>query len=472
MGKHKGLGDSIEVFTRYTGIKWLVKKIIGEDCGCDERQEKLNKLVSYKQNKKDTIFIQMAAYRDPELVNTLEDLLATAKHPENLRICIAWQHSDDDVWDIIPEKFWNDKRFNILDIPYEQAEGVCWARNLIQQYYKGERYTLQLDSHHRFVQNWDEELILMYKDLQNKGSKKPLITSYLPSYFPENDPGGRLQEVWKMDFNRFTPEGYIFTFPSLIEGWQDKTSPLPARFYSAHFAFTTGKFVEEVPHDPNMYFHGEEPSIAARAFTWGYDLFHPHKIIGWHEYTREGKKRHWDDSDDWQEKDDSSHFRYRLMHGMDGLTCSPCAQRKLKPYYFGEERTLEEYEKYIGVRFKDRKVQQYTLNLKYPPNPKPYDYENSLLSHFKHCIDIHTTHFKELDYDFWVVSFEKEDGTVISREDADINEIHSLMSTAENGDGVIRIWREFFGEYPNKYIIWPHSKSKGFITEERIEKVL
>lgn len=36
------LGDLIEKITTYTGIKWLVKKIWGEDCGCDKRKEKLN----------------------------------------------------------------------------------------------------------------------------------------------------------------------------------------------------------------------------------------------------------------------------------------------------------------------------------------------------------------------------------------------------------------------------------------------
>ena len=36
------LGDLIELITTYTGIKWIVKKIFGEDCGCDQRQEKLN----------------------------------------------------------------------------------------------------------------------------------------------------------------------------------------------------------------------------------------------------------------------------------------------------------------------------------------------------------------------------------------------------------------------------------------------
>ena len=36
------LGDFIELITTYTGIKWLVKKVWGEDCGCDDRKNKLN----------------------------------------------------------------------------------------------------------------------------------------------------------------------------------------------------------------------------------------------------------------------------------------------------------------------------------------------------------------------------------------------------------------------------------------------
>ena len=46
-------------------------------------------------------------------------------------------------------------RFKIIDIDYKDSQGVCWARNTIQQYYEDEEYTLQLDSHHRFVPNWD-----------------------------------------------------------------------------------------------------------------------------------------------------------------------------------------------------------------------------------------------------------------------------------------------------------------------------
>jgi hypothetical protein len=46
--KSVGLGDTIEKLTTRTGIKKIVKKVVGEDCGCDGRKDKLNKLFPYK----------------------------------------------------------------------------------------------------------------------------------------------------------------------------------------------------------------------------------------------------------------------------------------------------------------------------------------------------------------------------------------------------------------------------------------
>ncbi len=43
----KGLGDTIAKVTEATGIKKAVKFVAGEDCGCDERQERLNRIFKY-----------------------------------------------------------------------------------------------------------------------------------------------------------------------------------------------------------------------------------------------------------------------------------------------------------------------------------------------------------------------------------------------------------------------------------------
>ena len=47
--KSRGLGDTVEKFTRYTGIKKLIKLIFKEtDCGCNERRDTLNRWFPYK----------------------------------------------------------------------------------------------------------------------------------------------------------------------------------------------------------------------------------------------------------------------------------------------------------------------------------------------------------------------------------------------------------------------------------------
>ncbi len=49
--KFKGLGDIIEKFTKITGIKKMIEKA-NVKCGCDEKQNKLNKLFPNKYFKK------------------------------------------------------------------------------------------------------------------------------------------------------------------------------------------------------------------------------------------------------------------------------------------------------------------------------------------------------------------------------------------------------------------------------------
>ena len=49
--KDKGFGDTIERFTKATGIKKIVDKIPG-GCGCDRRKDWLNKNLPYNMNNK------------------------------------------------------------------------------------------------------------------------------------------------------------------------------------------------------------------------------------------------------------------------------------------------------------------------------------------------------------------------------------------------------------------------------------
>ena len=50
--KSKGLGDTVEKFTKMLGIKKIMEVIeveTGGDCGCDKRKDKLNEIFPYKK---------------------------------------------------------------------------------------------------------------------------------------------------------------------------------------------------------------------------------------------------------------------------------------------------------------------------------------------------------------------------------------------------------------------------------------
>ena len=355
------------------------------------------------------IFVQIASYRDPQLIPTIKSMLENAKKPKNLVIGICRQYHPEDGFDDLSE-YAKDKRFRVVDVLYTESKGVCWARNQVQQLYKGEEYTLQIDSHMRFEKDWDDTLIKMIKQLQKKGFKKPLLTGYVSSFDPDNDPASRVKEPWRMAFDRFIPEGAVFFLPETIPGWENLKEPVTSRFYSAHMAFTLGQFSVEVQHDPEFYFHGEEISIAVRAFTHGYDLFHPHKTVIWHEYTRKGRTKQWDDDKEWGKKNELSHKKNRQLFGMDGEEVT----LDFSYYGFGTERTLKDYEIYSGLKY----------------------------------------------YDFWVVAFHDENDETIFRKDADINEINSMM---RDPDGYCKVWREFQTAHKPKYwVVWPHSVSKDW----------
>jgi len=385
-------------------------------------------------------------------------MISNADRPEKLRFGIARQFREEDGFDKL-EEFRNDSRFRILDIPYEESNGACWARHLIQQLYKNETYTLQIDSHMRFEKGWDTTLIDMIDQLQEDGHEKPLLTGYVSSFDPDNDPAGRARDPWQMAFDRFIPEGAVFFLPETIPNWTELTIPVPARFYSAHFCFTLGQFSKEVQHDPEYYFHGEEISIAARAYTHGYDLFHPHKVVVYHEYTRKGRTKQWDDDKKWVEKNNHSHKRNRQLFGMDGEEMVDLGQ-----FGFGTVRTLRDYEKYSGLLFSKRAIQKYTLDKGYPPNPYNYETEedwiNSFTKQFKHCIDVGYDRVPEKDYDFWVVAFHDHKDETIYRKDADKHEIQGFF---RDPDGYCKVWRTFNAEEkPAYWVVWPHSESKGW----------
>ena len=290
-----------------------------------------------------TIFIQIAAYREVELLPTILDCLATAKWPGDLRFGICWQTDEADQ---CLGPFLGDPRFRIDRVRWQEARGLCWARARIQKLYQGEDFTLQLDAHHRFAKHWDEALLGM---LEETGSRKPILGSYAGVYDPHFEGGRKLNvNPYKMVAIKFMPLGTIAFRPDGIRGWEELRRPVRARFVSGHFFFTLGQHCEEYKYDPNLYFAGDEISLSIRSFTLGYDLFHPHRLLVWHEYTRKDRIKHWGDHRNWRQLDIASKRRVRKMLREEDNDCD------LTDYDLGEVRGHRDYEVYAGIDFAKR----------------------------------------------------------------------------------------------------------------------
>jgi hypothetical protein len=66
-----------------------------------------------------TIFVQIASYRDADLVPSLRDSIPKAAHPEILRFGICWQHdASEDLGEFLA-----DSRFRVVDVPYRNSTG-------------------------------------------------------------------------------------------------------------------------------------------------------------------------------------------------------------------------------------------------------------------------------------------------------------------------------------------------------------
>jgi len=400
-----------------------------------------------------SIFISIAAYRDPQLAPTIADCLAKAQNPDGLRFGICWQHGPDEP----PPQLFEDGRFRVLDVHWRDSRGACWARAEVMKLWRGEDYFLQIDSHHRFVRDWDTKLIEL---ACRTGSPKPILSTYPAPFVPgEIEPTDGA--VWLMKFDHFTADGIPSFLPVPAQASTEPTRSLRARFVAAGFLFTIGDFVREVPYDPELYFMGEEITVAIRAFTYGYDLFHPSEHILWHEYTRHNCVRHWDDhvagkgvERAWYERDTVSRARVARF----------LAEPFVGPYGCGAVRSFADYEAYAGLSFRHRRAQDETLRGVEPPNPptEPHWAEQEREWNLRIVIDRGRLPVAATaDPGFWYVGAHDSANSELFRQDAGEDELRALLS----GDGPqVVIDRKFMSNrQPVKWTVWPYSRSQGWL---------
>lgn len=297
------------------------------------------------------IFVHIASYRDSDTRNTVTDLFAKAKYPERIFVGIVWQlipGTDDDLI-FIPS---HPDQVRTLTFNARDSKGVGWARAHCQSLWRREEYVLQIDAHHRFAEGWDQSLIDL---LSACPSSKAVLSTYPQGFRLPNStiPGSPLQVVFK-EFDATTRIPAL-TSRLLTPDEQSSMQPIRSAFCAAGFLFGPSKLIQEIPYDPMIYFSGEEISLSLRLWSWGWDIFAPNRHVLWHLWDKSSRPSHWNDNPDFGVLQARGHKRLRHMLGIDHSD-DPDALRELDRYGLGNVRTLEDFEKFSGVDFANKKA--------------------------------------------------------------------------------------------------------------------
>jgi hypothetical protein len=293
----------------------------------------------------DTVFVVLAAYREPELALTIQSCLDQATHPERLRFGVCLQFDDD-----IPgadfgclDHLADRTEIRAIRVPHHMSRGGCWARWMAQSLYAGEAFTLQCDAHSRLAPDWDTQLISLMDELPDD---KPLITGFPPLYNRAGERDVPLEPanhpVPVTIAAEWSPVGWIHhpTVPSTLP----LGVPHRTRFLSGAFVFTVGQWNVEVRQDPEHLYWGEELALTLRSFTSGYDLWNPPRRVIWHRNHPEGNPKYiYDDPDgraSLRSGRSAKRLRALLAGDPDGI---------LHPYSLGSQRSLDDFRRFSGL---------------------------------------------------------------------------------------------------------------------------
>lgn len=300
------------------------------------------------------IFVSLASYCDALLKNTIQNAYDNACFPDRLVFGVVEQAPSSSITEL-PEHIQKQIKYVLLD-PV-QSRGVCWARSIVQSLYADEDWFLQVDAHTLFDPHWDVQLIASWMDCL-KQARKPFMSSFLHSFEVVN--GEFKKNKYDTDIIANTVMRDVTfgkTLADLAFNAVFTESPVPVRGFhaAAGFIFAPGSFVYEIPYDPHMYFYGEEHSLSLRAFTHGWDIFHPRKLPLYHYYYNPDmeikRPHHWGDydakrSDKWWELDERAKLRFeKLVSGAS-----------LGVYGLGDSRTVEDYAKFSGIDYINRAI--------------------------------------------------------------------------------------------------------------------
>ncbi len=268
----------------------------------------------------DKIFVSLAAYRDPDLINTVRSIYTKATHKDRLFFSLVSHEGEECNFDF---SFIPKHQLSYQKIDYRLADGACSGRHLANSLLsKQYKYFLHTDSHSRVADGWDETLIDTYNRLSCVWGDLLILTKYPHGFTFDWDNGGVEKFSTDEDFYKAGPiwreaeQLYLLEWEPL----EDKVNGDKAYAFCANFAFGSSEAFMRAPYDPYIYFLGEEISLGIRLILNGVTLIAPPVNVLWTNFDRDNGRInfHWIDNQLWGVRDAQSRVRLaQLFRGED-----------------------------------------------------------------------------------------------------------------------------------------------------------
>ena len=295
-----------------------------------------------------TIFINIPSYRDPEIWETVSNVITNAEHPERVFWGLTIQTDYIDYDTMMVSRF-NNVSADIL-APGEII-GAQPGRLNSHKFYNGQDYYLNMDSHMRSIKHWDTKIIEELEDVQRRNGPS-VLTAYVAPYDKDEANKDRFVEphnptrfyMSQSNQEHFTNTGIPQFCCYIVQSEKEIVSP----YVSGHFFFTSGEAVKKCGFVKEIIFTEEEIFMALRFFTAGYNLYCPKTNFVYHRYGRPDRKLAWDDfPEKW----------FPLAKASEEFTNNIIQNRIVDPEKgLFDARTIEQFEEYSGIYFSTRTI--------------------------------------------------------------------------------------------------------------------
>ena len=311
-------------------------------------------------NQSPVIYVSVACFCDPDVVETVKDLFAMAAESERVFVGVCLQ--------AMPE----DRRFDELAtlsgvsvdrINVDQARGPIYARARCEAMVGDAEYFLQIDCHSRFFEGWDQIL------LEEMALAERIHPRAVLSHYPINiknmhsdeylDRIGHVNRYRQVDSDALKSHGSLVKLPQ---------TPVTSLGISAAMLFMRAADRKAIGYDPELDFglHAAEQVLyAIRLWTHGFDVFCPtrHAVATDYEGSRdripsEVKRISNTNRADWPE---ATWSKVKFLLGLDtreqvdpvyaeGLAVC------LEHYGLGDTRSLLAYFQFAGIHDELKRV--------------------------------------------------------------------------------------------------------------------